>query len=105
MISMLDDLDDDDEPDSDDDDLIGLLDDEDDLIGDTDTSSERTSIEAVISRVRRSIEKAKDGDDLIRRVEVIRGFPATAITALHRERDRNSTRLNSSRVANSYAVL
>src|SRR5690625_7758184 len=86
MISMLDDLDDDDEPDSDDDDLIGLLDDEDDLIGDTDTSSERTSIEAVISRVRRSIEKAKDGDDLIRRVEVIRGFPATDFTALHRER-------------------
>lgn len=85
MISMLDDLDDDDEPDSDDD-LIGLLDDEDDLIGDTDTSSERTSIEAVISRVRRSIEKAKDGDDLIRRVEVIRGFPATDFTALHRER-------------------
>src|SRR5690625_6533781 len=62
------------------------LNDEHDLNEYTTTSPERTSIEAVISRVRRSIEKAKDGDDLIRRVEVIRGFPATDFTALHRER-------------------
>src|SRR5690625_7417493 len=74
MISMLDDLDDDDEPESDDVDLIGLLDDEDDLIGDTDTASERTSIEAVIIRVRRTIEEAMHGDDLMRRAEVTRGF-------------------------------
>lgn len=83
MYDLLDDLDDD-EPGvaRDDDDLLGLLE---DLEPEEKPDKAELSIEDVLRKVRRSIEKAKDLDDLERRLEIVRGFPTTDFRDLHRD--------------------
>lgn len=87
MYNLLDDLDDDDEGDntligSPDDDLLGELE---DLEPEERSAKQAVSIDDVLKKVRRSIEKAKDLDDLERRLEIIRGFPTTDFRDLHRD--------------------
>lgn len=88
MYDLLDDLDDDlddddDEPSvSDDDDLLGLLE---DLEPEEKPDKAALTIEDVLKKVRRSIEKAKSLDDLERRLEIIRGFPTSDFRDLHRD--------------------
>lgn len=86
MYDLLDDLDDDDEEDLigsfDDDDLIGSLE---DLPDEERPRKGEVSIEDVLKKVRRSIARATDLDDLDRRLEVVRGFPTTDFRDLHRD--------------------
>lgn len=82
MYNLLDDLDDDPEDEDGEEDLIGFLD---DLEPEERPRKENVSIEDVLTKVRRSIARAKDLDDLERRLEIIRGFPATDFRDLHRD--------------------
>lgn len=86
MFDLLDELEDEEErerkPASPDDDLLGDLD---SLLEDLPEEKTEVTIEDVLKKVRRSIEKAKDLDDLERRLEIIRGFPTSDFRDLHRD--------------------
>jgi len=77
MLDLLGELDDDEEDGA-------AAEDEDDLIG-APVEKKAPTIEDVLRKVRRSIEKATSLDDLERRLEIIRAFPTTDFRDLHRD--------------------
>lgn len=83
MLDILGELDD--EDDEDDAPAADPDDDIDDLIGTAPVEKKAATIEDVLRKVRRSIEKAKSLDDLERRLEIIRAFPTTDFRDLHRD--------------------
>lgn len=81
MLDMLDDMDD--EPE---DEETAAEDDEDDLVGGTPGKKKKTvDIEKVLAKVKRSIAKAENLNDLERRLEKIRALPTDGFRDLHRD--------------------